>query len=936
MAENSSILDFDDIIRRTDVFQVLFANFDELESRINSLAKQLRKDIQLTNPNDTKTLQKQATEVAKLENALKRLQDERGKAQTARKKSIALTNEELVALQKEKAANRERNAIAKQTAIIQKEGAESIAGIRAQLSLVTIQWKKLTEEETRNTKQGKQLVATKLALTKRLKAVEKATDDNRRSVGKYENALGGLGKTAARVFIGRTLVDGLRRLSTFLGGVIEKNKDTNEGLQQLSGNLGRASGSIENAASKLLVKLAPAINLVLSGFISLVDFLAGGNDEIKEFAATSGELEGQISDLEKGFKKEAAAANQAFSALSDLKKPTGERKKIIGQINEQYGKYLPNLLTEKSSLEEIAKAQDLVNQALNTTFLLRIQQETQTDIFINKTRQTIDAFNLLREAANRSGNEISSSYIGAFGKLSEAIAKGRVTTEELKGEFNRFNFSDTVFSESIKDLGGDVEEFVVALRDSFRGADRDEIAAIFRKLGADTRGYNEAIKGTQTAISSLQGELKTFTRGEGKDVAKLTSERLAAIEQLIRDVEKLETQNIKDKEERLLALEELRFKEQARLTEERLKELQKASKGNQEELATIEKEGQNLREQQLIEHEQNKIDIANQFAEKRAQEAQKTVEQVQDLVKKDQEQQEKLITESISQSQKAIQKAEQLAQKERKKTRQQEKDDIKQVLKDINTLSQQVNKEIQQIFSQRVELTNKAAEEQLTAVERAEERARAGLTNNLKFEQEQLAKRRAEQQRAIKEQKQAADALALTQLVIAQAQNGEKDAVGKAIIQFGILKGFEAAIRGSFFEGTEDTGTGGHWDSKKGFLSILHPHERVIAAKENKELKGISNQDIPMLVNLGRDFLEGNLSLDASHFRQQIKDVSTSDFAIQDNSEVVRQLEEVKKSIQSIPVIDYRLEELYGQMLEITKISAKKHFTKEEKIRKRL
>ncbi|MEJ7610662.1 MAG: hypothetical protein WKF88_05720 [Ferruginibacter sp.] len=48
----------------------------------------------------------------------------------------------------------------------------------------------------------------------------------------------------------------------------------------------------------------------------------------------------------------------------------------------------------------------------------------------------------------------------------------------------------------------------------------------------------------------------------------------------------------------------------------------------------------------------------------------------------------------------------------------------------------------------------------------------------------------------------------------------------------------------AFFVGTEDTGPGGNVDNKKGFRAVLHPHERVLTAEQNKKLGGISNEKL--------------------------------------------------------------------------------------------
>lgn len=64
--------------------------------------------------------------------------------------------------------------------------------LKAELSLLTVQYNKLTTEEQRNTKTGKALTAQIRAISDELKANEKAVGNNTRNVGNYESALEGL------------------------------------------------------------------------------------------------------------------------------------------------------------------------------------------------------------------------------------------------------------------------------------------------------------------------------------------------------------------------------------------------------------------------------------------------------------------------------------------------------------------------------------------------------------------------------------------------------------------------------------------------------------------------------------------------------------------------------------------------------------------------
>lgn len=85
--------------------------------------------------------------------------------------------------------------------------------------------------------------------------------------------------------------------------------------------------------------------------------------------------------------KEERSMNQLFDALGRANKGTVERKKIIDTINTQYGKYLPNLLAEESSLDDINAAYKAINTSLKEQIALKIRN-TATDKIVTEGVQT--------------------------------------------------------------------------------------------------------------------------------------------------------------------------------------------------------------------------------------------------------------------------------------------------------------------------------------------------------------------------------------------------------------------------------------------------------------------------------------------------------------------------------------------------------------------
>ena len=222
---DDSIINYSDLIGDDGTFEELSKQIKQIESELLDMAKTTKKAFQSLKPSDLEGLDKLEKKVKEIEVAEKNLVKTKKLANKARKKTIDLTNEELIQREKEKIQQRERVQRAKQLAIIRKEEKDTITSLRAQLSLVTLDWKKFTAEELKNTKEGQKLVKNKKRLTEQLKKLEKQTGDNRRNVGNYNSALKGLRKTFIRLFVGRTIIEGIARLGGALVNIVKDGAD---------------------------------------------------------------------------------------------------------------------------------------------------------------------------------------------------------------------------------------------------------------------------------------------------------------------------------------------------------------------------------------------------------------------------------------------------------------------------------------------------------------------------------------------------------------------------------------------------------------------------------------------------------------------------------------------------------------------------------------
>lgn len=122
------------------------------------------------------------------------------------------------------------------------------------------------------------------------------------------------------------------------------------------------------------------IMLAATAAATAVGFLVGAivkaSKSTKELSEQQKTLNESTKSYDAQVLKEQRSLNDLYGALNRAKQGTEARRKLIGQINTQYGKYLDNMLTEKSTADEIKKSYDKINESLRENIALKAQKET--------------------------------------------------------------------------------------------------------------------------------------------------------------------------------------------------------------------------------------------------------------------------------------------------------------------------------------------------------------------------------------------------------------------------------------------------------------------------------------------------------------------------------------------------------------------------------
>ena len=206
-----------------------------------------------------------------------------------------------------------------------------------------------------------------------------------------------------------------------------------------------------------------------------------------------------------------------FSALEKSTAGTEGHRKAINEINTAYGKYLPNLLSEKSSLNEIREAYRLVNKQLMENAALKAQSGAIDKTLEKAIKTQSEALTEMREIATRNlGESKSGGIMDTIPGLTEDFrAAGKTWEEAWQG------ISAKIRSElGGKKLGGsfyeELEDYVRSVYESEKEISdiQKQFSPFFNKEAAErdiieNKAYWEDIKKQATSVlESIDAEQK--------------------------------------------------------------------------------------------------------------------------------------------------------------------------------------------------------------------------------------------------------------------------------------------------------------------------------------------------------------------------------------------------------------------------------------------
>lgn len=448
--------------------------FDQVEQDLENLGKRLvqktsvfKKELQFIDVKDIQEIRRLEAELTKITKAYTTLQKQKSQVDKSRKKSAELTQKEVQAIEDEREAQRKSRAEARALAKLKATQAGSIEELRAKLSVVTIEWAKLSEEERENTNRGERLVRVKKDLTEELKKLERATGDNRRNVGNYREEV----KLAIK-----ELQEEKRALQQTSKELVAQQSDLKKGSAEWL----QYQKRIDQTEDKL-----KSINTELGE----ADF---GAPEGSGFDIPNLDLGGGLSSISSGFGNLLSSIGPVGIAIGGVVAGVTALGSAVLDVEQRFTdlKNTASGLNLGSQLEEVV---------VNTVAL--------SDTFGDDQNEVLRTQNVLIKEFGI--NAESAFQILELGYLSGANANGELTESILE------------YSSQIRDAGGDQEDLLKILQKSNQeGIFSDKGIDVVKEFGLRIREQTDS---TKDALEGAFGKKFTKDLFDGLNDGSITS-----------------------------------------------------------------------------------------------------------------------------------------------------------------------------------------------------------------------------------------------------------------------------------------------------------------------------------------------------------------------------------------------------------------------------
>lgn len=226
----------------------------------------------------------------------------------------------------------------------------------------------------------------------------------------------------------------------------------------------------------LAVKANP-LGLILTIITAVIVGITSLARRTKEATKEMTEMRKAAADTASEINREKDAVNRLKDAVTSATMGSKERAAAIKQINDQYGSYLPHLLDEKASNDEVAAALGIVNAKLTEQIRLKGMLNAKSKLDEGLQDNTVKAAENIRKAYNKThkGSEMSEDDY-------------RAVLESIVG------FRDTMTSETSSNTDKVNAAALLKRSPIFRDLHPDDLAKGLKPVSSGIDKYNSDVK----------------------------------------------------------------------------------------------------------------------------------------------------------------------------------------------------------------------------------------------------------------------------------------------------------------------------------------------------------------------------------------------------------------------------------------------------------
>jgi len=293
-----------------------------------------------------------------------------------------------------------------------------------------------------------------------------------------------------------------------LDGDIKKLTSAFEGLLLKGGVLDLVFRGLVNSATLFLgvvVAIPSAISLVVNGFNEFKEVVTESNLASKEFEDS---LSGIIVE-----------SDILLERLKDGNITTFERTQIIRELNDKYGDYLDNLISESDSYTDIENAIKGANNELLRGFIIK-QKEEELSVILKKQSEerAIILKSLVKETTELEKRRVAlkelTNDLQRSGQLEEVTRKSNIENQIIEGEIDRLNQGN-------REAGFKTTALSLTRQNELLSDNAEEIRKNTSSLVERFESASSAVEFSESFVSTLRKNLSLVTNISQEEISQV-------------------------------------------------------------------------------------------------------------------------------------------------------------------------------------------------------------------------------------------------------------------------------------------------------------------------------------------------------------------------------------------------------------------------------